>query len=531
MTWYIDRPASTEGPFTIEEVRSLVRDGKIRRDDRLAQHGTPRWVRADRIVGEAFPKIAISKHFLAIFLISLPSCIAATLMIFSPAMQTELSNSVLKSTYGAASLLAALAVAALVMITKGPAASSTGWRAVQYLGASIGVLGLIFTGAVSRTGWVSAQYVDDHFVHQIQIVQPGVIRITGQIGRLFAHDLERAIKSQPGPTIIEIDSKGGMLESAMAATHLMSAPSITVRIRNECLSACVALFAAAPNRELMPSARIGLHRASDVLSTHGAEVDETAYRQLLIKKGFSTTVMERQKTTPANNMIYLKPTSDVFNLPQFTIVDRFGRYMSSTQAHVYHTADVVRAGNTVGTQHVAEILELIAEGLPDVVALKGYALNEAMQGENPKRVQDQIQSLIDTALLQALASSSVETTRAYWEVLSNRGPTAFIRQDYAACGGGTDEATIALIAGIKLEVFRSAKSRQWRKHEPMLAASGVARFQLHVAERPIVATVDRKEFDPPTPRATCAWSIAMAEVIKTMDDEEVLKLMAYNASE
>lgn len=87
-----------------------------------------------------------------------------------------------------------------------------------------------------------------------------VLRIEGGVGRNFAADLQQQLERNPSLQRIEITSGGGYASTGLAAARLIRKRNLIVKVRAYCASVCVALWAAAAQRQMEPDAVIGLHQ-------------------------------------------------------------------------------------------------------------------------------------------------------------------------------------------------------------------------------------------------------------------------------
>ena len=63
------------------------------------------------------------------------------------------------------------------------------------------------------------------------------------------------------PDTLILDSTGGEVEEAMELGFYIRSRGINTEVRGQCLSACVYLLAAGPQRQVSSGARVGIHRA------------------------------------------------------------------------------------------------------------------------------------------------------------------------------------------------------------------------------------------------------------------------------
>lgn len=77
------------------------------------------------------------------------------------------------------------------------------------------------------------------------------IQIRGSLGGKISEQVRGLLDAHPEATTILIDSPGGLVADALAVADVVKSRSLTVRIDGICASACVAIWAASPSRQMM----------------------------------------------------------------------------------------------------------------------------------------------------------------------------------------------------------------------------------------------------------------------------------------
>ncbi len=131
------------------------------------------------------------------------------------------------------------------------------------------------------------------------------ILIRGLIGANLPGDVFELLDQAPEVTWIRLESGGGRVGPARELARMIIDRGLSVRVWDECSSACVLPFLAADVRALSRKARIGLHRYSDENGLQFAIPEEMARdRQFLIKRGVSEAFLDKAYATPPDDMWY-----------------------------------------------------------------------------------------------------------------------------------------------------------------------------------------------------------------------------------
>ncbi|HEX4182313.1 MAG TPA: GYF domain-containing protein [Caulobacteraceae bacterium] len=94
------------------------------------------------------------------------------------------------------------------------------------------------------------------------------VTVTGSVGPGFAREVRRHLPPPGTPVTLEIDSLGGLVREALAvAAELEKRPGSTVIVRHECASACVVVLMGADRRLAAYDGWLDLHAASPVIAT------------------------------------------------------------------------------------------------------------------------------------------------------------------------------------------------------------------------------------------------------------------------
>ncbi|MBT9500659.1 MAG: RDD family protein [Burkholderiaceae bacterium] len=132
------------------------------------------------------------------------------------------------------------------------------------------------------------------------------LRLDGPIGMGDATRLQQVLATAPQPVrLIELASPGGRVHEAERMVALVRKAGADTRAVGGCESACTLVFLAGAQRQLMPGAQLGFHRASS--GTYNPVFDEVAnqhlastYRDMGLPESFITRTLR----TPAHSMWY-----------------------------------------------------------------------------------------------------------------------------------------------------------------------------------------------------------------------------------
>jgi alkylhydroperoxidase family enzyme len=178
--------------------------------------------------------------------------------------------------------------------------------------------------------------------------QGQVLRITGNVGRNFAKDLQTALEASPSLQRIDITSGGGYGGPGLDAARMIRRRNLIVRVQSHCASMCVALWAAGAQRQMEPDAMIGLHAWNAQCDARPSPEREECHYQMqfatdydasydawLRGAGFSQKLLELQSSTASEDIAILTPLQLWEGGVDFSVVDRDGTRMSRDEVQRY----------------------------------------------------------------------------------------------------------------------------------------------------------------------------------------------------
>ncbi|WP_313232752.1 hypothetical protein [Stenotrophomonas acidaminiphila] len=186
--------------------------------------------------------------------------------------------------------------------------------------------------------------------------QGTALRVEGGVGRNFASGLGALLDAAPSVRRIDITSGGGYAVTGLEAARIVRRNNLTVRVRGYCASICVALWAAAAQRQMEPDAVIGLHQRNaqcDALPSPDREEchyqdqfateHDSSYRAWLQAAGFNQRLLDLQARTASEDIAVLTAPLLWDNGVDFSVVDRDGTRLGR--------ADVERLLHAAAARH------------------------------------------------------------------------------------------------------------------------------------------------------------------------------------
>lgn len=169
---------------------------------------------------------------------------------------------------------------------------------------------------------------------RMRVIDNGsALSVVGGVGREFARDLQAHIDAHPSLRRIDITSGGGYSVVGYDAARIIRRNNLAVRVKGHCASICVALWAAAHNRQMEANAVIGLHQWTaqcEVMTgeqrrqcehqTQFATEITTTYEAWLRSAGFSPALIALQARTPSHDIAVVSVRELADNGVDFSVV-------------------------------------------------------------------------------------------------------------------------------------------------------------------------------------------------------------------
>lgn len=138
--------------------------------------------------------------------------------------------------------------------------------------------------------------------YAIQVSDDGTeMEISGGIKFGLANEVASILNSEK-IRVIRLKSKGGRGPEAAKLFYLIRDRQLTTSVSDECLSACIMVFAAGRERVMKTSAVLGFHSAA---AYFGAPPGESTgqQREILTIAGFDERFISKMLSTPSNKML------------------------------------------------------------------------------------------------------------------------------------------------------------------------------------------------------------------------------------
>src|SRR4029077_21103669 len=141
-----------------------------------------------------------------------------------------------------------------------------------------------------------------HHPHFFRALKGGQeLEFYGEIVHGVADELAKLLKTNPGATIIHLNSEGGSVHEARRMSIMVSDAHLRAITDTYCYSACVLVFLGADERYMTPDAQIGFHHESapDASSAEVAasgKIDE----DFMAARGVPAAFLKHAFSTPSS---------------------------------------------------------------------------------------------------------------------------------------------------------------------------------------------------------------------------------------
>lgn len=181
-------------------------------------------------------------------------------------------------------------------------------RLSMFLGAVQLIVSAVAFAAEADEYWQMARGIDP--IGQAELTLSSdrrTLQLNGPIGLGDATRVGELLTSAPTVRQFELASPGGRVAEAERIVELVRERNAHTRAVGDCESACTLVFLAGQQRQLMPGAQLGFHRASS--GTYNRAFDEIAnqqlaetYRRMKLPEEF----IQQTLRTPSHSMWYPK---------------------------------------------------------------------------------------------------------------------------------------------------------------------------------------------------------------------------------
>lgn len=274
--WRIGPDGRPKGPYAADEIRALLKCGRLWCSDPVWSPGSGQWTPLDRTpLLDGAPALRPPIRALAAAALAYAAVVGG-IVVLGTADLVDLKNPpslwILRSLWIGPALAATLASITLVRLAR---LSAARLRHRPRLAASLraaatgcGALGgLLSFGALTNVTTTPQLLIDTARARYTVEVAPDTNRIvaSGVIGYGFAKTVQEALDKVADPIRIEIDSAGGLVDEALQVAKAIEArPGATVVAGTDCDSACLVVLMGGTNRLAFQGNLLGFHASSNV---------------------------------------------------------------------------------------------------------------------------------------------------------------------------------------------------------------------------------------------------------------------------
>lgn len=274
--WRIGPDGQPKGPYEADEIRALLKRGRVWCSDPVWSPGSGQWTPLDRTpLLDGVPALRPPVRALAATALAYAAVLGATIFV-GAADLIDLKNPpslwILRSLWIGPAVAATLVSVALVRFAR---LTATRLRNRPRLAASLrvaatccGVLGgFLALGTLTNVTTTPQLLIDTAQSRYTVEVVPDTNRIvvSGGIGYGLAQAVQAALDKVADPVRIEIDSTGGLVDEALQVAQAIEArPGATVVAGTDCDSACIVVLMGGTNRLAAKGNLLGFHASSNV---------------------------------------------------------------------------------------------------------------------------------------------------------------------------------------------------------------------------------------------------------------------------
>ncbi len=274
--WRIGPDGQPKGPYAADEIRTLLKRGRLRCSDPVWSPVGGQWTPLDRtqlLDGAPSlrpPILALAAAALAYAAVVGGLVFVGRVDLIDPRDPPSLW--VLRSLWIGSALAVLLVTVAFVRLAR-LSAARLGKRprlaaSLRVAAAGCGFLGgLITFGSLIDVTAEPQRLVDAAGLRYTVEVVPDASRIvvSGGIGYGFAQAVQEALDQVADPVRVEIDSTGGLVEQALQVARAIEArPGATVVAGTDCNSACILVLMGGTHRLALEDNALGFHASSNV---------------------------------------------------------------------------------------------------------------------------------------------------------------------------------------------------------------------------------------------------------------------------
>jgi len=307
------------------------------------------------------------------------------------------------------------------------------------------------------------------------------IRIQGSLGARLNAQFHDALNRHPGTRMIVLDSPGGLVEDALDLADTISKRRLPARIEGICASACVAVWAASPYREMSATSVVGIHELRfdiNLPSEFIAKADAASggrYDAYLRSAGFDEATIRKGNQTPPSEVYWLNPLQVGAVGTKVVVVGADGAPVTPVMARWLWVEHALGERNSA-----TRLMAAIREDAPSLISRHAAAIYDALIANSPSALKQAMQSLSSDALVFALQrapdKATVRWARGAYDLMHIDGP------DGSVCSleaGGTTSSPGAL-----------ALANASNDHLSQLVSTIEPSEPVHRLAKPLTSTLD-----------------------------------------
>ncbi len=402
------------GPYAADEIERRYRDGDLGRRVMSWREGEDHWIS----LGKRWPGRERSVFAACCIGVALLASFGAAAAARSQLKMLPLSLQTGAVLWLLVGLLVCIVAATLLMT----------WRATSKAAKRSLAVVVLSIAAMVACAWSLAAASIDYAVLRIRQQAPNAavtfdeadnaIRVQGHLGARLNAQFQEALNRHPGAHMVVLDSPGGLVSDALDLADTVRSNRLAARIEGICASACVAVWAASPDREMSATSLVGLHELrntiklpSEYLAKADAESDGR-YDSLLRSAGFDEATIRKGNQTPPTQIYWLNPVQVGTAGAQVVVVGRDGTPLSAAMAKW------LWAEHAFGERSsTARLMAAVRENAPMLVSRHAEAIYDAWLTNTPSAINQAMESLSSDALVFALLRATDKATVSWAQSL------------------------------------------------------------------------------------------------------------------
>ncbi|HET7563196.1 MAG TPA: hypothetical protein VFJ87_12530 [Rhodanobacteraceae bacterium] len=280
------------------------------------------------------------------------------------------------------------------------------------------------------------------------------IRIQGQLGPRLEEQLRSALNAHPDAGLLVLDSPGGLVDDSLKAAAVVRAKGLVARVDGICASACVAIWAAAAQRQMTATSRLGLHQLRSDIELPQA-ITQVAmarltrrYDAVLRQAGFPAAVIDKAGKTPPSSIYWLSPTDVADAGVQNIIVDADGSRLPNAMAQWLWVAQSFRPPDFMGQLMLTIRVHAPAIALRHAFDLYAAVVTRKDSPESSNELSAVYTEAKQYALLRASDADTIAWARSYFDAFGDAQRYAWMCKVDTSSSAGTSVSRAELRANV-----------------------------------------------------------------------------------